>query len=526
MSFTHIRNRRASLAVGAVALVVLTGAPAAHAAPSAAARLASAARSAPTRQVVAIVQLQPGVSERQARALAHRHGARVTSALPLIHGLTLQLPAAQARRLAHARGVKNVTLNSRVKPQAINATKLVTTYPKTVAADRLWSGPGAVTGKGVGVAVIDTGVAGNLVDFQAAGGGSRVVANVVTNALARTADDGYGHGTHVAGIIAGNGANRANNDPLVGQYIGIAPEANLIAVKASDDLGNATLLDVINGLQFIVEHKNDYNIRVVNLSLSSDTPQSYKTDPLDAAVESAWLHGITVVAAAGNRGNAADAAQYAPANDPYVITVGALDEQGTSAPMGDTLASYSSTGVTQDGYAKPELLAPGSHIIAPLAPSSAFTTLCPTCAIAGAYIRASGTSMAAPVVSGTVALMLQAHPDWTPDQVKGALLKAGRPMPGVTGVAVAADRAVTPGPGGVPLANRGLTPSTLIATATGEIDYTKSSWSKSSWSKSSWSSVDGTAVSTWTCSCTTTGTGVDPTKSSWSKSSWSSRLES
>jgi serine protease AprX len=133
--------------------------------------------------------------------------------------------------------------------------------------------------------------------------------------------------------------------------------------------------------------------------------------------------------------------------------------------------------------------------------------------------------MAAPMVSGTVALMLQAHPDWTPDQVKSALVAGGRPMAGISSKALAADRAVNPGPGQVAPANRGLTPSTLINAATGDIDYTKSSWSKSSWSKSSWSSADGTAFTTWTCACSSTGTTVDPTKSSWSKSSWSSRLE-
>ena len=106
------------------------------------------------------------------------------------------------------------------------------------------------------------------------------------------------------------------------QYVGVAPNANLVSVKVSDETGKATVLDVIYGLQFAVEHQSQFNIRVINLSLDSTTPQSYKTDPLDAAVEAAWMHGIVVVAAAGNRGNASDAVQYSPANDPYVITVG------------------------------------------------------------------------------------------------------------------------------------------------------------------------------------------------------------
>jgi serine protease AprX len=502
----------------------LLGAGPAQAVPSAGARLAAAARTAPQRDVVAIVQFSGGVSERRAEALARRHDARVTGRLPLIHGLALKLPARQAQRLAHARGVENVTLNNRVKPQAVSAANLVTTYPKTVGADKLWTGPGAkYTGKGVGVAVIDTGIAGDLVDFRDASGGSRIVANVVSNPLAQTAGDTNGHGTHVAGIIAGNGGNRPAADPLAGDYMGVAPEADIVAVKVADDNGNATLLDVVNGLQFVVDHKNDFNIRVVNLSLSSDTPQSYRTDPLDAAVESAWLKGIVVIVAAGNRGNAADAVQYAPGNDPYVVSVGALDDNATKEPLDDTLASFSSTGTTQDGFAKPEVLAPGTRIVAPLAPSSAFATLCPACVIGSAYIRASGTSMASPVVAGAAALMLQAHPEWTPDQVKGALMKTGRALPGVTGAAIAVDRAVNPGP--FAPANRGLTPNSLIDAATGEIDYTRSSWSRSSWGSADGSLAAGWARSSWSCTCAGSTATIDSTRSSWGRSSWSSRLE-
>src|SRR5213078_2063292 len=133
-------------------------------------------------------------------------------------------------------------------------------------------------------------------------------------------------------------------DPLRGVYIGVAPDANLISIKASDDTGQSSVLDVIYALQFAVDHKADYNIRVVNLSLDSTTAQSYKVDPLDAAAEAAWFKGIVVVAAAGNRGTDADAVNYAPANDPYVISVGAVDDQGTKNTLDDSLANWSSRG--------------------------------------------------------------------------------------------------------------------------------------------------------------------------------------
>jgi serine protease AprX len=323
----------------------------------------------------------------------------------------------------------------------------------------------------------------------------------------------------VGGIIAGNGLNRSSSDPLYGQYIGVAPHADLVSIKVSDDNGNATVLDVIYGLQFAVDHQADYNIRVINMSLDSTTPQSYTTDPLDAAVESAWMQGMVVVAAAGNRGTASDAVQYAPANDPYAITVGAVDENGSSNPQDDTIASWSSQGTTQDGIQKPDVYAPGAHIVSVLAPNSAFAGYCPSCTVGGAYIRASGTSLAAPVISGLVADLLQYHPNWTPNMVKGAL----------TDQAISSNRYLqepdamklgtlwTP-----PLADQGLTPNTLITDSQGDIDYSRSSWSRSSWSTASGSLAAGFARSSWSCSCGQPSAGtVGPSTSSWSRSSWS-----
>jgi serine protease AprX len=321
----------------------------------------------------------------------------------------------------------------------------------------------------------------------------------------------------VAGIIAGDGNNLSARDPMQGQYVGVAPDANLISVKVSDEAGNATVLDVIYGLQFAVDHKSQYNIRVVNLSLDSTTPQSYTTDPLDAAVESTWMHGIVVVAAAGNRGTDSDAVQYSPANDPYVITVGAVDENGTPGTSDDSIADWSSRGTTQDGVDKPDVYAPGAHITSVLAPDSVFSTACATCVIGERYIMGSGTSLAAPMISGLVADVLQLHRGWTPNQVKGALTSdraAANDSPAeVSGSKLAS--LFSP-----PSANLGLTPNELIGDG-GAIDYSLSRWSLSRWSIAPDSLSAVFAKSSYVCSCVTSSSDVDPSLSRWSMSRWS-----
>jgi serine protease AprX len=384
-----------------------------------------------------------------------------------------------------------------------------------VRATKAWS---QATGAGVGVAVIDTGVDGWLPDFADANGGSRVVESVVTDPAATTAADMYGHGTHVAGIIAGDGTRRTDAD--AGRYIGIAPRANLVAIKASDDAGQGTILDAIYGLQFAVDHQADYNIRVVNLSFSSTVAQSYRTDPLDAALESAYFHGILVVAAAGNRGAAGDAVNYAPGNDPYALTVGAVDDQGTTVSSDDAQADWSSRGTTQDGVAKPEILAPGAHIVSTLAPGSAFATLCPTCltGLTGSYMKLSGTSMAAPVVSGVAALLFQAHPAWTAADAKATIIATAQALP--SGVreadANAAVSATTPAPN----SDANIVPNDLVS-AGGDIDYSRSSWGRSSWGSAPDGLVASWARSSWGCLCPLTSTdGVDSTRSSWGTATW------
>src|SRR5947209_6681406 len=257
-------------------------------------RIATLAQNRPSAGVQAIVQFNAPVSQAKAEADAKAHG-RIIGNLPIIHGLAVQTTAAQARALASNSDVHAVSLNTTVTPQSlpvgahlpmmpgsqgVSGDQLQSTYDQTLGVTPLWKF--GVTGTGVGVAVIDTGIDGSLPDF-AANGHSRVIVSAIDNPQATNADDGYGHGTDVAGIIAGNGNNRVGSDPLHGQYVGVAPNANLVSIKVADETGATTVLDVIYGLQFAVEHQAQYNIRVLNLSLDSATPQSYKTDPLDAA---------------------------------------------------------------------------------------------------------------------------------------------------------------------------------------------------------------------------------------------------
>lgn len=530
------RARRSAAAALIAVAVPLAMATTATAAPSAAARLAATAKKSPNQSVTAIVQFK--VSEAKAKQIVKAHKGKVTDKLPAVGGFAVQLPAKQAKALKGAKGVLNVTLNAKVNSTAFSSELLATNFPKTTGADQAWAA--GVTGKGVGVAVIDSGIDGDIADFKNADGTSRVT-NVISNPGATTAGDPVGHGTHVAGIVGGNSAFRT--DGLAGRYTGIAPEVDLIAIKTSDDAGNSTVLDVINALQFVVDHKDELNIKVVNLSVSADTPGSYKTDPLNAAVEFAWHAGVVVVSAVGNRGSAADAAQYAPGNDPYVISVGATDEKETPAASDDTVADFSSRGTTRDGSSKPDLFAPGAKMVAPLAAGSAFAQLAPATSIfeGGQYIRIGGTSMAAPVVAGAAALLLQARPDLNPDQVKELLTKnVNVTADGVGELNVPAALAAQATTG----ANVGLSPNLSVATALAlaGIDPTRATWTKATWTKATWTKATWTratwtkatwtagasgttapwARATWTCAaCESAGNGVDPTKSTWSKSTWS-----
>jgi serine protease AprX len=485
--------------------------------------LARVAAARPGEQVEVLIQLRRGVAISRGRALVRSFGGRPGVDLHIINGLSARLSAGAAKRLAASGLVHAVSLNALIKESTLgvdfNPWGLATNFDWSVGATRLWN---RTTGSGVGVAVVDTGISGDLPDFRTSqdDSTSRVVASVVVDPNATSPDDSYGHGTAVAGLVAGNGGDRDAQDPLQGQYAGTAPDANLVSVKIGDETGHATTLDAIYGLQFAIDHKSDYNIRVINLSFRSTSAESYTTDPLDAAVEAAWFDGITVVAAAGNLGSAPDAVSYAPGNDPYVITVGAVDEQGTRFPWNDVETSWSSQGTTQDGFSKPDVLAPGAHIVSTLAPGSAFASLCPSCVIGGAYFQASGTSLAAPIVAGVAADLLAAHPDWTPDMVKGAIVNTAFPLQG--GGSELRANAADWADGDQLNSDQGLTPNQLIDPHTGGIDYNAASWSAASWSQATDPLAASWSAASWSCvDCSPSDSGdVSPTAASWSDVGW------
>jgi serine protease AprX len=280
-------------------------------------------------------------------------------------------------------------------------------------------------GSGIGIAVIDSGIRPHSDLNDPATGDSRVVYNETLRPGETASNDGYGHGTHVAGIIAGNGASTTQADRR-----GVAPKANLINLAVLGADGSGTDTEAILAIDRAIALKDQYNIRVINLSLGRQVFESHTLDPLCQAARRAWEAGIVVVAAAGNQGrnNSQGTKGYgtigSPGNSPYVITVGAMRTRGTASRVDDRKASFSSKGPTAiDHVVKPDLVAPGDGVVSLSAPGSALYNARPARRIGSFYFKMSGTSMATPVVSGAVALLLQKEPNLTPDQVKARLMK-------------------------------------------------------------------------------------------------------
>jgi serine protease AprX len=354
---------------------------------------------------------------------------RKTSTLDLIGGIVLDLPDNVLAKLAGHGSVFQVHHN-----RAVTSSNYRTAV--TVGARAVNELMG-LTGKGVGVAVIDSGIT-TFHDDLRVGAGITTVFPYGNQRVSKFVDivhgqvlpyDDSGHGSHVAGVVSGSG------DDSGGSKAGMAPDASIVALKVLDANGTGTIADIIAALNWVDVNRVQYNIRVVNLSVGAAVRESYWTDPLTLAVKALTDHGIVVVAAAGNIGTSPEGLpQYggitAPGNAPWVLTVGASSTAGTPTRTDDIMAPYSSRGPTfLDWSAKPDLVAPGTGTMSLAVPGSTLYQTKPLALVSGTvdpsgmkpYLALSGTSMAAPVVSGTVALMIQANPNLTPNLVKGIL---------------------------------------------------------------------------------------------------------
>jgi serine protease AprX len=277
--------------------------------------------------------------------------------------------------------------------------------------------PHRYSGEGVTVASIDTGVVPNP-DL-----GARLLARVDLTSE-RDGIDRFGHGTHIAGLIAGDGTTSLE------AFEGAAPETSLVSVKVAGWDGATDVSTIIAALQWVVSNRDRYGIRVVNLSWGTDAFGGTGADPLDLAVERAVRAGLLVVVSAGNAGPAGGTIAK-PGDDPLALTVGAADTGATIASADDAIASFSSRGPTPDGLGKPDLVAPGVAMVSDRAPGSTIDTFRPAARVGTALFKGSGTSQAAAVVSGVAARMLEARPALTPGQLKAALLDtAGGPLAG------------------------------------------------------------------------------------------------
>jgi serine protease AprX len=376
----------------------------------------------PDSKVSVIIQADPSLVLSKAEVNKYLKGAGIPKKdLNLVNGVAVTLPAKKIQDLAHIDGL-TITPDAPVHVSGYTSSQL---WPYETGLASGWndlpsSGPLPT------IAVVDSGIQSGRTDF-----GNRVLAQVNLGTLPENSPgDGRGHGTFVAGIAAG----------AADGYAGAAPQANLVGIDVMDDHGVAKTSDVVAACQWILANKAKYNIRIANFSLHSGTKSNFTRDPLDKAVEQLWFSGVFVVAAAGNYGTAEgpSGVPYAPGNDPFVLTVGAVDIGGTKRRNDDFPAPWSAWGSTLDGFAKPEVVAPGRYMVGPVPATSTLAVERADKVTSPGYIQLSGTSFAAPVVAGAAAQILIRHPGFTPDQLKGALMVSAKPVadaaPGSVGV--------------------------------------------------------------------------------------------
>jgi serine protease AprX len=431
-----------------------------------------------------------------------------------VQGVEASVTGAQLLKLAKNSHIVAITPNVRVHTSAYeDNTMWQDSTDMAILQNSVDPNTGVITGpapQAPAIAVVDSGVQPRA-DF-----GTRLVAQVSICSLCNdSAADAEGHGTMVAGVAAGSGS-----------YPGGAQNAPIVSIRTANANGESRTSDVVSAADWILQHAKQYNIRVANFSLAGASDTTIRVDPLDKAVESLWLKGIVVVAAAGNHGQGGPVSMsYAPGNDPFVITVGALDQHGTSDPSDDTVPAWSAYGKTMDGFSKPDLSAPGRYMIAPAPMDGTIAKTVPDRIRAPGYMWMSGTSFATPVVSAAAAQILARHPQFTPDQVKGALMLAANYLPyanGTSGGVGEIDAGVAATFDSPPNPNVGLYQFVTTNPVTGARTFdaaswaaylsTGASWSQASWAEASWAEASWNAAS-WAAA-------------SWNAASWVANVNS
>jgi serine protease AprX len=452
------------------------------------------------------------------RAAITRLGGTVEQDLPLIDGVSARVPAAKLRDLSHVPGVRAVTANrvGQLAATTFDASAVASAFVRSTGASSAWSAGNR--GKGVGVAIIDTGVsdmpdfAGRLVHGPDLSGEGTVI-------------DSYGHGTVMAGLVGGDGTDSASR--VGGAFTGIAPESTLVAVKVAGRNGAADVSTLLQAFHWVSAYKDQFNIRVLSLSWGVNSTQNPSVDPIDYAVERLWKQGIVVVVAAGNSGPQAGTI-LKPGDDPTVITVGGYDDKGDSDLSNDSMPSWTSRGPTAQGLTKPDVVAPGRLLVAQRSYGSQIEADYPKALFAPSYIRGSGSSQATAVAAGAAALLVAARPTLTPDQVKALFKATARPLSGTDAntqgagrLALSAALTADPGPAawqaasgsglGSLEASRGAMHVSAMCNGQltniqGEIDVRCEPWDGSQWTGSQWTG------SQWT--------GSQWTGSQWTGSQW------
>lgn len=356
------------------------------------------------RKIPVIVQLEPSMEVNSCiSSLTKTSGCKVNLELHSINAFSTKINASTLEKLVTDNMVKKVWYDGTIKAVLDKAAPVVN-------APNAWKN-NKTTGKGIGVAVIDTGVylhpdlSGRITGFKDFVGNKTVPY------------DDNGHGTHVAGDIGSNG-------PI---YKGTAPEADIIGVKVLNKLGSGSLSTVIAGIQWCVDNKESLNIKVINMSLGSTPVQTHKDDPVCLAVKAAWDSGIVVCVAAGNEGPEPGTVA-SPGIELSIITVGAIDDKNSLNFSDYGIANFSSRGPTIDGLIKPDVVCPGTNIISLRSPNSTIDKQNKNARVGTDYFSLSGTSMATPICAGIVALILEADNTLKPNEVKEKLKNTARPL--------------------------------------------------------------------------------------------------